>query len=250
MQPRLHRVCARSFSLLAILSSVALFSGAIIHFAVGDRYALLAPIDYAFPYPLILLGSIGLAPWHGLRRARILVAICVILALASGWKWMESWGSRAPLSAEGSSARIIFWNAAGPKHPSPALISTIHEDKPDLMAIVEAGSVSAEACQVYERELPGYAMTPLSGGKLVIARSPITVRETKRLPNRTTIHSFQCDRPLGPTRFVLVDIGANPFYDRKRAIEDVMELAAQHRAEVIMGDFNTPYDSRHFDSYR
>jgi endonuclease/exonuclease/phosphatase family metal-dependent hydrolase len=130
------------------------------------------------------------------------------------------------------------------------LIEAIRAEEPELVALVEAGRWTDEARSEYKRELPDFEPTQLSGGMLVMSRWPVRLREARRLPNRTTIHVLSCDTSVGPIGMALADVGSNPLFDRKPLLREVLEAARSDVDSVIVGDFNTPFDSVGFNSYR
>jgi vancomycin resistance protein VanJ len=232
------------------IATTGLVGGAIVHLTVGDRFAALAPIAYAAPSPLLLVAALVLAAVHGYQRKRRLAVACCALAILAGWQWIGSWGAAPSASVPGPTCRILFWNAASPRHPSRTLIEVIRAEEPELVAVAEAGKWTDAAEADYRRELPDYHPRALPGQILVFSRQPIRVRETRRLPNRTAIHVLSCDTTIGPVRLVLADVGSDPLHDRKPQIREVLELANSEADTVVVGDFNTPYDSVAFDPFR
>ena len=59
---------------------------------------------------------------------------------------------------------------------------------------------------------------------------------------------------IGPTELIvlMVDIRSNPLLSRRKAIEQVLALtdADMSNSVLVLGDFNTPADSVHFDLLR
>jgi endonuclease/exonuclease/phosphatase (EEP) superfamily protein YafD len=245
--PRLRLRPGRS---LLFLATGLAFLGAAVHLTAGDRVAVLAPISYAAPYPLLLLVAIVLAALHTCRRSRRLAIACLALALVAGWQWVGMWGKDGGQAAEGTTVRLLFWNASRPNHPSPALIEAVRAEGPDLVALVEAGEWTDIAVAAYEREMSDYRPTQLKGGMLLFSRRPVQLQEIRRLPNRTTINRLSFETAAGPVGFVLVDIGSDPLFNRRPLIREVLEVAGGDEALVIAGDFNTPFNSVAFDPFR
>ena len=236
---------------LLFLATGALIVAAAIHLAVRDQFAVLAPVTYASPWPLVLVAALGLASIHGWRRAWRAAVLCLAVLTVAAWQWTGTWGhspsSEAPAGPE---CRLLFWNAARPDHASRALIDAIREERADLVALVEAGRVSDEARDAYARELPDFRVHRLPGDMLVLSRGTVTLGETRHLANRTTIHALTCDSPIGPVSLVLADLGSNPLADRKPLVRAAEEMAMFDTDAIVLGDFNTPYDSAAFDPFR
>ena len=234
----------------AAILTTTVFAVAVVHIMVADRFAVLAPLVYASPYPLVLLAALLLAGVHACRRSRRLVVACLVLAVVAGWQWTSLWGTAPSASPAGPTCRLLFWNAASPRHPSRTLVDTVQAEEPELVVLAEAGKWCAADREAYRDELPGYHAVRLHDAMLVFARRPVVLRESRRLPNRTAIHVLGCETAVGPVRLVLADIGSNPLSDRKPLIAEVLDVAGHYPDTVVLGDFNTPYDSVAFDPFR
>jgi endonuclease/exonuclease/phosphatase (EEP) superfamily protein YafD len=235
---------------VAVIVTAAVFAVAAVHIAVGDRFAVLAPLTYATPYPLLLVAAVPLAIIHACCRSRRLAVACLVLAVIAGWQWVGMWGNSPSTSPAGPACRLLFWNAASPRHPSPDLIAAVRAEEPELVVLAEAGKWSAADRERYRDDLPGYHAVRLPDAMLVFSRRPMTVRESRRLPNRTAIHVLAGETSVGPVRLVLTDVGSDPLSDRKPLIAEVLEVAGSDPDTVVLGDFNTPYDSVAFDPFR
>lgn len=240
----------RGRRLLLVLATAFVCVGGLIHLTVNDRFAVFAPLAYAAPYPLVLVAGLALAVLHGYRRALKTAGLCLALALLAGWHWWGLWGTPVADPPPGPTCKLLFWNAAYPKHPSPALLDAVQAEGPDLVVLAETRPPAAEAEADYRRELPGYELTSLQAQLLVLSRRPVHVRETRRLAGRAAIHVLTCETSIGPFTLVLTDIGSNPLRDRKPTVRAVLDAAASDTDIVIAGDFNTPYDSVAFDPFR
>ena len=51
-------------------------------------------------------------------------------------------------------------------------------------------------------------------------------------------------------RLVIADLGPNPFHPRGDTIDTILKTAGSDPATVVVGDFNTPVESMHFDPWR
>ena len=51
-------------------------------------------------------------------------------------------------------------------------------------------------------------------------------------------------------RLVIADVGPNPLYPRGDILDSILKMAGSGPATVVVGDFNTPLESGHFDAWR
>jgi len=207
----------------------------------GDRSVAPAILIYATPW----LVSVGLAtatlilarkPW----RLGGLVVLAV--GLLGG---LRSWRSAAPPSVPGRSFTVAVWNAGRTLAERPEA----WQFEADLVAVVESGSFSAEQWQRFVAASPGHRWTRLDGGTLLGTRGRVLQTEDFGLHDRYRCHRATIGRGRGgPLRVVVVDIRSQPWRSREQAIRTALERAGEGPA-LVMGDFNTPPESRWFDDF-
>lgn len=233
--------------LLNLVTALTVVVGTV-HLTVGDSVGAAAPISYAAPWPLVLAAAFVLAGIHGYRRSWRLVVLSLGLFTLAAWQWIGLWGSSPPPAPAGPECRLLFWNAASPTHPSRPLIQAVRDQQSDLIVLAESGEGQPEAAAAYARELPGYRLYEFPHEIMVLSKGAVTLREPRLLPNRSSVRTLECESPAGPVTLVLADLGSNPLADRKPLIREVLEMAAPDA--IVLGDFNTPYDSVAFDPFR
>jgi hypothetical protein len=129
---------------------------------------------------------------------------------------------------------LIFWNVARGGLAQDELKKFVSEHDAKIYGFVEFPQ------DWNLLEIEGYEVKTFPGGMAIIARDKISVAQTK-ITNRYRFNRIF----VGDREVCLVDILPNAFYDREPSFEKLEEFASG--CDVIMGDFNTPHNSVHFD---
>lgn len=220
----------------------------LLRFTLRDRWAPIAPFYYASPWPVIAAFCAGAAIlW---RKFSTLWSILAWLIVA-GWGANSSYERRPIESTEG--LRLMFWNVSHPQHPSPVLTNEILELKPDIAALVEIedDNFTPTAQAAYQNKLPDYQFAQLGAGMLCMAKEKMEiVSQAKPLDDHSRLAIVKATHQGRAYHVLVVDVGADVLYDRGPAIRMVLETAARYPQSFILGDFNTPFSSVHFDPYR
>jgi endonuclease/exonuclease/phosphatase (EEP) superfamily protein YafD len=230
--------------LVAGLAMVIAVCGAALQFTVRDDSALLAPIYYALPWPVIA-GLLLLATLLGTRSQRLPCLVAAIAAL--GWWIFQSCGWAAPADGKW---KAITWNLGRPKHPFAPLVKLVRAERPDLVALVETGSLDKTAIATYERVLPGYRLMPLGEGLACLTRGSVMAGVLSHLPNGSDVGRLRVRIGNDWMNVFIADIDALPWLPRRQALRELLGLASGQPHTVVMGDFNTPMESAHLDGFR
>ncbi len=228
-----------------------------LHLLFRDAVDSLAPLYYALPLPIIFAGWLVLAAWCLYRRKKGWLMAALLIALLIGgawWKASLSWSGKNSVDAENAAdLSVAFWNAAHNDQPTAELTEWIKANEVDLVALVEVGAVSDELRERCRRDLPDFSVRSLPHGMAVIYRGEIEEEVTTlSMPNRSFAHlvRLSLDDESMPLRLLIADIGPNPFYPRHEALGEVYSLADWGEPRtLIVGDFNTPFQSCWFEEY-
>ncbi len=223
--------------LLAALFFVLALGGVIVRLTVRDGYAATATLFYATPW-LVLAALFALAALLGRGRMRRLSGLAALVVAGGGFAL--SYGFARP---EAGTWKIITWNMEGPKHPSRALLDLVRLEQPDLLALIEAGTLNPEVARAYERALPGYHFVILNEDRALLSRSPVTAVSVQSLGHRSRLLSSRVTLGDHWLRVLLVDLDSSPLLPRRDALTLIGAAAARDRSTVVLGDFNTPADS-------
>lgn len=212
---------------------------------VGDRTIPLAVLHYASPWLVTLLaGTWALATIRGAWRAGGL-----LLVLAGTAGGIRSWSGGGPPSmpmeeiANGFTATT--WNAGRDLAGNPAAWRFDAE----VVAVVESGSFDDATWKAFVDTDPTLTWCRLDGGTLLGVRGRIGEHDEFSRHGR-----FRCHRTRvrlgrgGDLTVVVMDIRSQPWLSREEAIRTGFEVAGWGPA-IVLGDFNTPPDSRWFDDF-
>jgi len=229
---------------VAGLAAMIAAGGAVLQLTLRDDSALLAPIYYALPWPVI--GALFLfAALVGVRVQRL---PCLVAGLAAlGWWFFQSFGWMAPA---GGKWKAITWNLGRPKHPFAPLVKLVRAERPDLVALIETGPLDRTTVALYERLLPGYHMMPLEGGLACLARGSVMAGMLTHLSNGSDAGRMRVRLGTEWVNVLIADIDASPWQSRRQALRELLGLAAGQPRTIVLGDFNTPLESAHLDEFR
>lgn len=239
-------------SLLRILIRIALWVGMIIgscglllHFTIRDSWQPLAPLFYATPMPLCAAAFLAFGIWNCRSWKLVLpaaagfaIAFGVFLARCPGWSIR---------SDQEPNLRVVFWNAQDSYEHFELAFEAIGDSNIDLMLLAEAPKSQASidhACQL------GFDARALPKAMAIACRGQILNHKSELLPNYSAVHEVICEINDRRCRVIFADIGPTPHYPRKQRLEHILELAGDEPNTLIIGDFNTPIESKWFDGYR
>lgn len=242
---RLHRISG-------ILGCLLLVIGMLLHLTVRDGHKLIATVYYAMPLPLILLGWLIAAAWH--CRRKIMLVACLTMALVMACWWQAT--SYSPESRSGFTSppraglKVLYWNMAHQRLPSADLERLITTHQPDIVGLGEVGLRSGDANPLMRNLPSGYIALKPEHGMALVVRGSAQVQQITRI-KKTRSKFLQVDVTVDAKvwHLILVDGDADPFLKREELLTKVLALA-QTPNTLVMGDFNTPLESRWFDPWR
>jgi len=210
-----------------------------------------ALIFYATPWPVLTVLAFVLAAYSLGRnhRARALALTLVFAGCAA--TWLQSSFVRAEPAPGGAAVRVVYWNAAHPVQRRAQRVRYLQTLHADVIAVGESNVYTSEIPQEWRDGFPGCALTPRAGFLLITPEEPVTI-EKGRLADRG---DYVIARVMAKERaltLLLVDFEIRLRENRVQPFARLDELIAAHRDEplIVMGDFNTPRESVHFDSWR
>jgi endonuclease/exonuclease/phosphatase (EEP) superfamily protein YafD len=219
-------------------------AGIALQLSLRDDSPLLAPFYYALPWPMA--GALLVfAALVGTRAQRLPCLVAGGAAL--GWWFFQSFGWASP---ETGKWKAITWNLGRPRHPFAPLVKLVRAERPDLVTLVETGSLDARDAMAYERLLPGYHLMPLGGGLACLARGHVIAGNLIHLSNGSDTARMRVRLGGEWMNVFIVDIDASPWLSRRKALRELLTLSAAQPRTLVLGDFNTPLGSAHLDDFR
>lgn len=245
---------------MAVMAVGFFLVGLALHLTVRDGYRWTAPLFYAMPLPVIFVGLFGGAVWSLHRKKKKLAMALATVALVTVIATHARNSPTQPRDAAdgGTTMTIAFWNAARTPHPIASMTNWLAGSEVDVLALVEAPPLSEQQKADYLRSLPGWSVEAFPGGRVVFCRGRLKgpeAAQTRNFPNRSSVVVMECypEAAKGKAIHLLVaDLGPDPFYPRGDIIHSIFEIveSGESEASVVLGDFNTPVESVHFDAWR
>ncbi|QIF04836.1 endonuclease/exonuclease/phosphatase family protein [Roseimicrobium sp. ORNL1] len=243
---KLHRTAG-------MLGCLLLLTGMLLHLTVRDEHTRIATLFYAMPLPLIMLGWLIAAAWH--FRRRMLMVLCLALALVTGFWWqsVSYKNEKAPITTAtqpaGARLKVLYWNMAYHRLPSEDLDQLIAKHLPDIVGLGEVGLRSGDPNPLVRNLPPGYTAVRPEHGMAFIVRGAIQVKRVKKLKGRSKFVEVDATVDGRVWHLVLVDGDADPLLSREELLETVLKTSTLP-GTLVMGDFNTPLESVWFDRWR
>ena len=228
-----------------------LLLGLLLQLVFRDRWALLATPFYALPKPCLALLGWLLALIPGRRAVRGAAALTGLSLL--GWWLAVSWRGPAPPApspADRPALRLLFWNLDRPPGFDAELVELVREQQPDLAACVEPGARAGEWLEAYRRALPEYQVEWMPRGILWLAKTPSRCRARGKLGDIGAFARFEVEHAGRRFPVVVADVFAHWTRSRRGQLGEVLEQAQGRADALLLGDFNTPWESVWFDAYR
>ncbi|MCI0694790.1 endonuclease/exonuclease/phosphatase family protein [candidate division KSB1 bacterium] len=222
-----------------------------IRFLVKDWIDAFSIVYYSTPLPILAIFSFMLGMiWLLSKRIRF-AKFYFIVTIGCLIAWSCSSFSANSSAPTPDNLKLFFWNAAYNKR-ADEIASYIHRFNADLIGIVEAGTQTKKARNIWKNAYPSYNVELLAGGMALITKGEILSKESGSLGRRGRFNLLEV--ALNGEQFcvLLVDVDGDPLRSRAPAFEPLAKMIRSHSQAnlIVMGDFNTPLDSILFESFR
>ena len=222
---------AAGFTLLALL----------VRGVLRDRVPYLAALVYGTPPFVLAAGALAVAGlWALARRRRPALAALTAAFLLAGW---QVGTSRFDHPQERGGLRLLLWNVQNGHAGWDRLAADVASFDADLIALVEADGGAPRAPV-------GWAWRWIDHGLGVGVRGSILSAEIVPLAEGSRAAVLELDVRGRRMTALLVDLVSNPLKTRGPAFRELDVLRRRVRPDLILGDFNTPRDTVHFDAWR
>ncbi|WP_452597628.1 hypothetical protein [Pontimicrobium sp. MEBiC01747] len=219
-----------------------------IHFVLKDRLFPISIIFYATPLILIILLGYLIALFY--RKQKTIVYPIIIFQFVLSFYWFNNYyftQTKKPLSQTNS---VLFWNVAKRKQfPIHPIITHTKNNSCSIITLVEALHVNEQDLESLNTNLPNYSIKKLRGDMLLGVKGTIDSISYKYVDKQYKFNHIKTSINNVPTSVLIVDIYASPFINKKQPLIEVLDYANTHNIDIIVGDFNTPYESVHFTNY-
>lgn len=146
------------------------------------------------------------------------------------------------------SIKLVFWNVNRGNLGYTAIAEEIAAHNADVVALVEATGHGQDA-QMWKKHLAGYEVHKLGSGMMVFVRGQLFDMEPGRFKEALGYRIMRLTLPQGEFALTIVDVASDPLLSRRPAFDRINEITNRHPKlpHVLVGDFNTPLGSVHFD---
>jgi endonuclease/exonuclease/phosphatase family metal-dependent hydrolase len=229
---------------LAALSLAAF----LVRLLLRDRAAFLAPLFYATP-PMVLAGLLAGAAllWGRGARARRAAGFAAVALL-----WSLGMHRYPGIRGE-AGLRVVLWNVGGGHWDEGEVARALREEDSDVALVAEAPAARVRAARFLEAAFAGRTTRRLPGDMVLAVRGRILDVRSHPLGDRDGDASVvRVEVGTRALTVVAVDLSSDPFYSRApafRALGALLEACGPGPL-LVLGDFNTPRDSVHFDAWR
>lgn len=211
-----------------------------------DGTALTATLFYATPWLLRLMAGVLAVSVLKHWGFRVMAVTCVLLSLIEAW---HSWRSDDLPLPFGGELSASVWNAGRHLDETPEAWPAI--GKSDLSALIECGSFSDDEWNRFTAANPDHEWQRFDGSTMLGVRGKILSHES------SGVHDlFRCHRvkvklaDLGELTVIVVDVRSQPWISREPSLAGILKAAAGDPKTIILGDFNTPPESKWFRPWR
>ena len=242
---RLAPWLARSAAALLLLGLLVRVSG------LRDRLPVSGLIFYATPWPVLAGLAFALA-CYALGRQRRARALALALVLAgSAALWTRHSFIRAQPERGEVALRLAYWNAGRPEKRRAACVRYLQSLQADIIAVGESNVYTDDFPAEWRDGFAGRSIVQRAGILLITPEPPVSL-EVGRLADRGDYVLARCLVKERAVTLLVVDFETRVGSSRAAPFARLNEIIAAHRDEplVIAGDFNTPYESTHFDPWR
>lgn len=236
-----------------IFKFIALFiylSLVVVHFIIKDRIYGVSTVFYAFPLPII--GAIGLLVTilFYSRKPYFYMLSTLLLGIIL-YFFGHYFGKAHKDSSKETNSHILFWNVAQSQPlPNDILIKYIKEYNPKIVALGEAYHVSGNDLNNLKTTFPQYEFRILYGTMLIGVKGQIDDIDYQAESINYRLNYISATIDETPMYILIVDIYASPLLNKEIPLGVIHDYSKKHQVDVLIGDFNTPYESVFFKEYK
>lgn len=220
-----------------------------VHFVIKDRSSDLTMIFYMTPVPVLI--GIGLILSLILIHHKKWFWSTLTLTLLLIIHWFIGYYGFKEVPVSASNNHILFWNIDDSKFlPREVLHDKISTYDPDIIAFLETRKLSLTDIKFLKEQFPQYSFNLLQGYALFASKDQIEMVEYQKIDNITRYNLVKVKIDDELRTILLVDIGVTPKFDRWQDLDGILDYSLGNKVDLVVGDFNTPLESVHFDGFK
>lgn len=223
------------YLLVNIAVIIALLS---IHFVLKESSYQNSLYYYTFPLPVII--GIVLCLSIFLNRAFRKYNLLLVGALLLFWLG-RSFKIHIPEEIKESDIEVVFWNASHNRNIEDAF--DVNKGLPDVLVLVEHGRYNIKTIQ---KKYPNYYFYKSNSGISIVSKTAFKILDEVSSKYSTNIINFETNG----INFFAIDVSGSMDVPREWELTFVNEYIQEKENTILLGDFNVPFESVHFDEIK
>ncbi len=245
----MYKIAKRTLIILRTCALIAYVPLLFIHFVLKDHFQVFQLPFYAFPLPILIIGGVFITFLYFRPKSYFILGICLTLSLTVIWIH-KAYIFPRDVEVPENAISVIFWNAANRATIHLDVLSeNIKNIQPDIITLVEAENATSDDILQLSKDFPNYEFRILEGDMLIGIKGKLNQITYTTEPEHYRINLVEAQLNTGPILIALTDTFQEPTMDKKKTLETVLELVSQYNSDIIVGDFNTPFESVHFRKF-
>jgi endonuclease/exonuclease/phosphatase (EEP) superfamily protein YafD len=219
---------------------------------IKDAFPIVSVVYYATPLPaMTFAATLAGLRWTWLKKPR-LASISLAVALLCAWLTFQHSYFTNPDRPSSSDRCVVFWNVSSSSFGWAGIVTTLRSQDPDIIGLVEIGGTGSDDRNRWQEAFPNYELTDAQDGMLLMSKGRIVELSSGPLGQGGRYKLAKVESAGGTLHVFLVDVLSAPLMFRREPLEELSRITAQlgDVPILLIGDFNTPGDSVHFDSLR
>lgn len=223
----------------------------VVRLTVRDHVPGLAALFYATPLPVIagLLAAAAIGMWR--RRDHRTLAASAAGSMAVAALWLTTSFYPAPPRPNSGEINLMLWNTAKRTLTSQGILTTIREESPDILVIIESGTRNKDLRPV-KQALPQHEIREIAGNLLIAVRGTIAHAGGGNYNDGLKWAEAHVEVKGQPATLIVAHPHAHPMRPRNPGFRFLHSLLDRNTSGpvILAGDFNTPRDSSLLDPIR
>lgn len=221
-----------------------------IHFTIKDNFFPVSIIYYAFP-PLFLIVLGIVVSFFYFKEKKAFYSLILFSSFLIGYWFNNYYSFEMDSKTSNIKDYILFWNVSNKsKFPTKILIEKAINYSPNVIALVETRNITKENLNELKSKLLDYSFKELKGEMFIAVKGKINAVAYHSNKNRVNFNFINATIDNQKSTILVTDVYAWPLVNKKFILKELFQFANNKNASFVVGDFNTPYESVHFEDYR
>jgi hypothetical protein len=217
----------------------------LLHFFIKEYFHPLSILFYATPLILIIVFGLIITCFYYKTKPFYIIIIIQIIFISFWFKNNLYFNSTK--AQRQNYKTILFWNLAKKKtFPKVVIESEIKNHHPEVLAFVEDKSDFLKN----KDSISGYSYKRLVDNMSVLYKGELLDVKFYYNEENYKLNLVTIKYKNKVSTYLIVDVYADPFTNKAEAHKVITKLANDNNIDVVLGDFNTPFESVFFEDYK